>query len=184
MYPPNETMLSLYDEVLAELNLKEKDVLVLEEELEQYLDKDSYETINVVYYGEPKAQARLRANSNLNTFYDPSKSFKLTINEAIRTQLGNNFKPINREIYFVARFYKPYPKSTPKKKRLLMELGVIRPTTKPDLDNYEKLLYDALLHTLYNDDSVIVSGYHQKFYSVKPRVEIEITFRKTHGCND
>lgn len=178
MFDTTELMEELALQTMQELSLKEKDNLEIEKEYEAYLDLSNYEKIELTYYGEPKAQPRARASSNLNHFYDPGKSFKLTISEALRAQLGNNFKPIDNEIYFTARFYKPFPKTTPKKKQVLMELGAIRPTTKPDLDNYEKLLYDALLNVLYRDDSVVVHGNCSKFFSCKPRVEIEILFRK------
>lgn len=177
MFHATETMLDLAEQTIADLGLKEKDIALINEEYEQYHSEDNYKIINVTYHGEPKAQPRARASSNLNHFYDPGKSFKLTLSEAIRAELGHNFKPLDTEIYFTARYYKPFPKSTPKKNQVLMEMGVIRPLGKPDLDNYEKLLYDSLLHVLYRDDSVVVAGDHQKFYSAKPRVEVEVKFR-------
>ena len=142
------------------------------------MNVDNYERIYCTYFGEPKAQPRAQLNGNLRTFYDPAKTFKLFLNEHIRSQLGQNFRPIEKELFFQAKFFRPYPKSTSKRNRVLMEMGVIRPLCKPDLDNYEKLLYDALSGYLYTDDTVVVQGNHQKYYSCKPRVEIEITFRK------
>lgn len=178
MFQPTELMEELAQQMAEEFGLKEKDVESIQEEYEAYMSEDSYKTINITYYGEPKAQPRARVASNLSHFYDPGKSFKLTVNEAIRAELGNNFMPLVKDIHFTARYYKPIPKSTGKKNAVLMELGIIRPLNKPDLDNYEKLLYDALLNLLYRDDSVVVSGNHQKFFSCKPRVELEITYRK------
>jgi Holliday junction resolvase RusA-like endonuclease len=175
---PTDLMMSLAEQLTEELGLKDKDIALIQSEWHEYLDPDNYQRIELCYYGEPKAQPRARATSNLSHFYDPGKSFKLFINESIRAQLGNDFKPISKEIYFTARFYRPTPKGAPKKTAVLMELGIIRPLVKPDLDNYEKLLYDSLLHLLYKDDSVITKGNHEKFYSCKPRVEIEILFRK------
>ena len=178
MFEPTELMFELAQSTVDEINLKDKDLELINEHLEAYLNPENYEVINITYLGEPKAQPRARVSSNLNHFYDPGKSFKLTIAEAISAQLGKGFKPLDQAIYFTARFYKPYPKSTSRKNSVLMELGVIRPTSKPDLDNYEKLLYDSLLNLLYRDDSVVVHGNHQKFFSAKPRVEIEIKFTK------
>lgn len=178
MFEPTDLMLELAERTIEELSLKDKDVNEINAEYEAYMDENNYEKISIVYYGEPKAQPRARASSNLSHFYDPGKSFKLTVSEAIRSQLGNDFRPLDTEVYFTVRFYKPFPKTTPKKKQVLMELGAIRPTTKPDLDNYEKLLYDALLNLLYRDDSIVVHGNCAKFFSCKPRVELEILFRK------
>lgn len=178
MFKPTENMLELTRDIKDDVKLSDKVLQEIEDEFKAYMDPKNYESVKCTYFGEPKAQPRARVISNLNTFYDPAKSFKLFLNEHIRSQLGNNFRPIDSELYFTARFYRPYPKTTSKKNKVLMELGIMRPLVKPDLDNYEKLLYDALNGFLYTDDTVIVQGNHQKFYSCKPRVEIEINFRK------
>ena len=177
MHEPTELMQDLASQILDELNLKEKDQLAIADAYSDYMNPDSYKVIKATHYGDPKAQPRARTAGNLNHFYDPGKTFKLFLNEAIRNALGANFKPISSEVYFKARFYRQTPKSFNKQKTVLAELGVLRPTMKPDIDNYEKLLYDALLATLYTDDGVIVHGDNSKFYSCKPRTEVEITFK-------
>lgn len=173
-----DLMYELAKQECDELNLSDKDIEAVNAELDECLNPDNYKTVTATYYGDPRPQKRHRGASNMSHFYDPSKSFKVYLNESIRNELGNDFKPINTEIHFIAKYYRAYPKSTSRKNRVLMELGAVRPTVKPDLDNYEKLLYDALKNVLYTDDSIIVSGDHQKFYSSKPRVEIEIVFKK------
>jgi len=177
MFEPTTLMEKLAGELWEELELKDSEDEKIQSEYDKYLDESSYKKINLIYYGEPKAQARARLNSNFSHFYDPDKSFKQFVNEQIRNQLGNDFKPISKEIYFTARYYKTTPKKYNKSDRVLAELGVIRPTIKPDIDNYEKLFYDALHGILYTDDSVVIRGDHQKFYSCKPRVEVDILFK-------
>lgn len=69
----------------------------------------------------------------------------------------------------------------PKKKSLAWQTdakkGIIRPTSKPDLDNLIKNITDCLMRVgFFGDDSVIV-GYLPgtgKYYSTTPRWEIEI----------
>lgn len=178
MFEPNELMLKLTDQLIEELGLTDKEEEKVDESINDYMNKDSYQSINLIYYGEPKAQARARLSSNFSHFYDPDKSFKQFVNEQIRNQLGSDFKPISKEIYFTARYYKTTPKKYGRTDRVLAELGVLRPIVKPDIDNYEKLFYDALHGLLYTDDSVVIRGDHQKFYSCKPRVEVEILFKK------
>lgn len=48
------------------------------------------------------------------------------------------------------------------------------PTSRPDLDNYEKLIADSLEGFAYVNDSQIVDSRCSKRYSKRPRVEIEI----------
>lgn len=71
--------------------------------------------------------------------------------------------------------YFPIPKSTSKKKADLMRTGTIKPTKKPDFDNIGKIICDALNGIAYHDDSAIVDGRVQKFYSDTPRVEVALT---------
>lgn len=66
------------------------------------------------------------------------------------------------------------PKSTSKKKALLMASGDIRPTKKPDLDNIAKIILDALNKLAYDDDSQIVELTINKFYSDDPRVYLRL----------
>nr|DAS64817.1 MAG TPA: Endodeoxyribonuclease RusA [Caudoviricetes sp.] len=70
--------------------------------------------------------------------------------------------------------YKPIPKSTSKKKRVLMIGDIIRPTKKPDWDNVGKIVCDALNKIAFCDDTQIVDGRVIKLYAEQPRVEVEI----------
>ena len=49
-----------------------------------------------------------------------------------------------------------------------------RPTVKPDTDNYIKSTLDGLNGLLWADDNQIVDLVASKFYSDRPRVEIEV----------
>nr|WP_286673097.1 RusA family crossover junction endodeoxyribonuclease [Bacillus subtilis] len=60
------------------------------------------------------------------------------------------------------------------KRRKRAENGLLRPTTKPDVDNYVKGVKDALNHLIYKDDSQVVDLKVSKFYSEEPRVEVMI----------
>lgn len=79
-------------------------------------------------------------------------------------------KPLYANIY---AFFS-IPKSTSKKKSKEMNDKLIRPTKKPDNDNIAKLILDALNKVAYDDDSQIVRLCVGKYYSDRPRVEVEI----------
>lgn len=70
--------------------------------------------------------------------------------------------------------YYMIPKSASKKKLVMMEVGIIRPTKKPDADNVAKGVADSLNGIAYKDDSQIVTMNVEKFYSDAPRVVVEI----------
>lgn len=66
------------------------------------------------------------------------------------------------------------PKSISKKKTALMLSGNILPTVKPDEDNIQKIVKDALNGVAYKDDNQIVESHTYKYYSDNPRVEVLI----------
>jgi Holliday junction resolvase RusA-like endonuclease len=63
-----------------------------------------------------------------------------------------------------ATFYRLKPKSALKNVKL--------PVTKPDLDNYTKLLTDALEKYIYNNDSQITAMLIKKRFGDPPRIEL------------
>jgi Holliday junction resolvase RusA-like endonuclease len=71
-------------------------------------------------------------------------------------------------------FYRAIPKNTSDKKRKLMLMGVIRPTTRPDRGNNLKFLEDCLIGTVIKDDSIIVDGAVRKMYGEKAKTIIKI----------
>ena len=132
--------------------------------------------IEFTVYGEPVAQARPRATT-INgrvKMYDPKKSseyknyIRLVASQHAPKELLDG--PIQLDV----KIYKPTLKSFSKKKKEMAEQGILRPTTKPDVDNYVKAIKDALKNVIWKDDSQVVDLQVSKFYSEKPRVEIKI----------
>lgn len=66
------------------------------------------------------------------------------------------------------------PASWSRKKHAAALGGVIRPTKKPDLDNFQKAICDALNRVVWLDDSQVVDAHPRKFYSDRPRIELKI----------
>ena len=120
--------------------------------------------------GEPKGKARPRVTRGGKHTYTPQET-KL-YQELVRTLTPKEYLdgPLEMEI----KAYFKIPKSKSKKIKALMESGDIRPTKKPDFDNIGKIVADALNGTNYKDDSQIVKGTVEKWYSYQPRVEVMI----------
>lgn len=55
-----------------------------------------------------------------------------------------------------------------------MESGAILPSRKPDVDNIEKAVLDALNGIAYKDDARVHRTSGAKFYGAPPRLEITI----------
>jgi Holliday junction resolvase RusA-like endonuclease len=67
--------------------------------------------------------------------------------------------------------------------KILSELGFIRPLTKPDWDNVAKAYCDMIIGYLIYDDSQIIEGSSSKYYSSKPRIEIELEYMEDYDSN-
>lgn len=97
-------------------------------------------------------------------------SYKEQISWAARQQYKG--APMTGPIAVNLTFYMPIPGSWSIKKKLLMD-GKLH-TTKPDRDNLEKGVCDALNKIIWKDDGQVCDGRTVKYYSSNPRVEIEI----------
>lgn len=77
-------------------------------------------------------------------------------------------RPVKMEgpLYLRATFYLAKPKSVPKKR--------IFPCTRPDVDNYVKLVMDALNGTCWIDDAQVVRLEVEKAYGDPERIELEV----------
>lgn len=78
----------------------------------------------------------------------------------------------NKELQIHVIEYRKIPKSKSKKFQQQAEEKLVRPITKPDVDNIGKNVKDALNGVCYPDDSQIVKEINEKFYSNNPRLEV------------
>ncbi|MHA2274820.1 MAG: RusA family crossover junction endodeoxyribonuclease [Candidatus Kariarchaeaceae archaeon] len=122
---------------------------------------------------DPKAKKRPKVYrwSTVN----PSQNDEEVIASLFNQLEGQPDKPLNGQIRVQAKFFKNPPKNTPKWQLPLMEQGVFRPAKSPDLDNYVKLILDALNGLLWEDDRYIVEMHSGKFYTTnQPRIELVV----------
>lgn len=76
------------------------------------------------------------------------------------------------EVLIVA--WMPVPASWPAWKRAAALAGEIMPTTKPDKDNIEKAVMDALNGVAWRDDALAVDGRTTKRYADSPGVAVVV----------
>lgn len=72
--------------------------------------------------------------------------------------------------------YLQAPQTPPggKRVRAAMLEGYLRPTKKPDADNYLKTVGDALNGVVWNDDSVIAEAVVRKWWAEYPRLVVTV----------
>ena len=124
----------------------------------------------------PQGKARPRFTRR-GIAYTPAKTKQAEdiIREAWLSQSKFTFeKGIPLKISLVGGY--PVAKSISKKQRALMLDGLIRPTVKPDLDNFAKLVLDSLNGYAYHDDAQVVVFKEPfcKFYAEKPFIGVII----------
>jgi Holliday junction resolvase RusA-like endonuclease len=146
-------------------------------------DKDNthkWNKLSLVFYIEPKPTPRPKlgrfgvfyvkgAKDNKRFFEDYAKKHDLPF--------------ITTACKFEVRSYLPTPKSMTKQEKYDSELGEIRPISKPDWDNLGKAYSDMVNDILIYDDALIIEGTSKKFYSIKPRVEIDIEYMDGYDSN-
>lgn len=132
--------------------------------------------IRITIIGEPVPQGRPRfaRRGNFVTTYDPpkSKAYKELVKQQARAQYKR--EPLTGALSLHLSIYRGVQKNLSKRKREAKLSGQIRPTKKPDTDNYFKGVTDPLTGILYTDDAMIVEETTEKYYSDNPRVEIEL----------
>jgi Holliday junction resolvase RusA-like endonuclease len=126
--------------------------------------------------GPPVAQGRPRASSQRGKIImrDPKKSkeYKQYVKLAAAQYAPEQL--LDEPLHLIVKVFRPIPKSFSKKKTQEAITGVLRPITKPDTDNYLKGVKDALNGVIWRDDSIIVDTSVSKYYSDKPRIEVEV----------
>lgn len=63
-----------------------------------------------------------------------------------------------------------------KEEKMLAEIGMYRPISKPDWDNLGKKYSDMFNSNVWLDDTLVIDGAVHRYYSILPRVEIQIRY--------
>ena len=130
--------------------------------------------LKLIIDGEPVPAARPRV-TRWGTYTPPKyKAFKSKVELCYKLKYGNK-QLFDRGIPLVAHihFYRPIQKGLSKKEHARRANHEVKPAIKPDLDNYEKAIYDGLKKAWF-DDGQIVKHETEKDYDENPRTEIEV----------
>lgn len=161
------------------------------DEMNRRLNNMYYNKISFVLYqvpeGAKRPRYRLINRSNITAFakssefihvYSPGASqnhayMRRVVDEGELDNL-NQLICTPCDVYY--RAYFPTPTVYNKIEKFMAEVGLVRPLTKPDFDNIAKLYADMYNANVWLDDMLTVSGHVDKFYSILPRVEIDLMY--------
>ena len=132
--------------------------------------------IEFTIMGDPVGQGRprfARQGKFVHT-YDPPKSREYKAKVAQSFQQAYMGKPLTKPVKITIRAVFGVPKSYSKARTKSCLEGLEWPTKKPDADNIEKGVYDALNGLAYEDDKQIVQASVYKVYGAEAKVVVSI----------
>lgn len=125
--------------------------------------------------GPPRAKQRARVTRRGITYTPKETTSYETLIRHTFSCMNPDWKPIEgKQLALDVTIIIPIPASATKKKRELMIAGKIRPISRPDWDNYGKIVSDSLNQLMYKDDSQIVDGSVHKYYGESPGINVTI----------
>ena len=130
--------------------------------------------IEIVLLGKPVAKGRPRFNTATGRAYTPEKTAKYeTMLRYAAAEVMGDRPPLEGPLRLEMSIVAPIPVSWPKKKQSAARAGQIRPTGKPDLDNFMKVI-DAANLVVWIDDGQITDATLRKTYGDKPGITIRV----------
>jgi Holliday junction resolvase RusA-like endonuclease len=108
--------------------------------------------------------------------YTPAKTMRYEQLVAHAAGLAmNGAAPAECAVVVSVTAYLAVPKSYSKRKTADALAGVLRPTTKPDVDNYLKIALDGLNGIAFRDDAQVICASVSKQFATAPGLHIEVT---------
>lgn len=128
----------------------------------------------IIITGQITGKGRPRLNGNTGAVYTPreTKRYEELVAWCYKTQHGGFFYDWPVKVTIIAEY--AVPKGTPMLKREAMLAGNIKPTKKPDIDNIEKIVLDALNGIAYKDDKQVVKTDCIKKYAAESRLLVKV----------
>jgi Holliday junction resolvase RusA-like endonuclease len=128
----------------------------------------------LILSGQPVAKGRVRFARSTGRAFTPEKTVAYETRLALAAQEKmNGTPPFEGPLRVNIWAELQVPASWSQKKQRAAIEGRLRPTGRPDLDNYAKIL-DALNLIVWVDDGQVVDLYARKQYSTQPKLVIEV----------
>lgn len=127
--------------------------------------------------GKPVAEGRGRVSTagGFARVYTPGKT--RTEKDRVRRYAADamgSTRPFEGPLRATITVGLPIPASWPKRRQQAALAREVRPTSKPDVDNFAKLALDACNGVVYADDAQVVELTVAKWYAAYPAVHVEI----------
>ena len=158
-----------------ELKLKDKDFKMIEEE-DSYVESIPWERLKIILPIVPNPSPRPRYSSVSGCFYVTGAAENKKL---LKYYIDKKYNIVYTRTYFSLKVFLPTPTSSMNRREIYRaEKGTILPISNPDWDNVGKTYSDMIQKILILNDNIINKGLVEKYYSIKPRVEIDIQYQK------
>jgi Holliday junction resolvase RusA-like endonuclease len=128
------------------------------------------QAITVAISGEPVAKGRARITRR-GFAYTPAATRKYEAHGRLAAQLAMDGRPpIEGPVRISVVVELPVPSSWSARKKAGALAGGIRPTSRPDVDNYVKAILDAVNGIVLADDALVVELHAIKHYGSVPQM--------------
>ena len=124
-----------------------------------------------------KARPRFTSRGKFVRTYSPKQNtdYEKLIRDCFVCVYGQEFKDYDGGVeVWINAYYTPPKSLSEKKKKELIGTPYLK---KPDDDNIEKIIFDALNGVAYADDCQIYINHTEKYYNEKDFVSIEIYYK-------
>lgn len=172
-----ERLAWLYEEV----GFKQSHLTSLLEKLEQ-LSNDNWSEVNYIFYMTPKPTPRPKLSPNTFVFYVHGAKMNKQIFERFVDEHSEMECVISTPCILDTKVYIQTPATMSIEEKVAAELGVVHNINAPDWDNLGKTYSDMVQDVLVSNDSLVFSGRVQKYYSVLPRIEVNVKFMRVYDC--
>ena len=170
--PDNPEEILIY--LQKELNLTEKDFEKINK-MEEYVNSIPWNTLKIILPIIPRGCPRPKQGRNGIFYVTGAKENK----KLCKYYIEEKYNIIYTQTYFSVSTYIPTPlKSMNRHEIYRAETKSLVPMSYPDWDNLGKTYSDMIQDILILNDNIISKGLVEKYYSVKPRVEIEIRYQE------
>lgn len=157
----------------------------------RFINSTYYETIRIVLYEIPEYTPRPRAriinkkdiinaatgnNSFIQVYSITGRQNREYMKQFVSSNMNYLETLLCTPCDIEYRSYFPTPKYYNKIQIFLAEIGLDRPVSKPDFDNIEKAYGDAFTGNIWIDDILVVDATIRKYFSILPRVEIDLMY--------
>lgn len=178
----NETYGNISDDVYERLEeflgdkFNENNLLKAKKRIKEAKKNLKYYQIKMTLFEEPMQSHRPRVNYHTHGLHVPLAKENMEYMKKFISKIGADIRMIAVPMRVDLIAYLPMPPNLKPIEVILYETKHDVAVSKPDFDNILKSYVDMIQSSIILDDDMVCESHFKKYYSLKPRVELTITY--------